>query len=156
MKKNMKKRSADSMPAGKRSISNPNEISTSVEIPMYAPNMGLMPKEYQVSPQLHNLEVRFKELCEDFLSRSNPDEFNSSYMDAVIERMCVDAIRFIKVQRCDHEQLIMKTLNAMHIGDYSDAMNKLEYFLRDREENARELEKYRRIYWSGTSLEEEV
>ena len=36
------------------------------------------------------------------------------------------------------------------------AKNKLQYFLEDREENARELEKYRRIYWSGTSLAEEV
>lgn len=111
--KNMKKKSVDSRPTEKRSINSPNEINTSVEIPMYAPNMGLMPKEYQISPQLNDLEKRFKELCESFLSKSKPDEFNSSYMDAVIERICIDAIRFVKVQRCDHEQLIMKALDAM-------------------------------------------
>lgn len=156
MKKSMKKKSVDSRPTEKRSINSPNEINTSVEIPMYAPNMGLMPKEYQISPQLNDLEKRFKEMCESFLTKSNPDEFNSSYMDAVIERICVDAIRFVKVQRCDHEQLIMKALDAMHNGDYSDAKNKLQYFLEDREANARELEKYRRIYCAGTSLAEEV
>ena len=129
MKKSMKKKSVDSRPTEKRSINSPNEINTSVEIPMYAPNMGLMPKEYQISPQLNDLEKRFKEMCESFLTKSNPDEFNSSYMDAVIERICVDAIRFVKVQRCDHEQLIMKALDAMHNGDYSDAKNKLQYLL---------------------------
>lgn len=139
----------------KRSIHDPNEVNTSVEIPMYAPNIGLMPKEYQISPQLNNLEINFKELCMDFLKKANPDEFNSSYMDAVIERICVDAISFLKVQRCDHERLIRKVLDVMHQGDYVDARNKLQYFMEDKEENAKELRKYRRIYWAGTSLEEE-
>ena len=33
----------------KKSINEPNELNTSaVEIPMYAPNMGLAPKDYQL------------------------------------------------------------------------------------------------------------
>ncbi len=146
----------DHRPTEKRSINSPNEINTSVEIPMYAPNMCLMPKEYQISPQLNDLEKRFHELCIDFLSKSNSDEFNSNYVDAVIERICVDAIKFVKVQRCDHEQLIMKALDVMHNGDYNAAKNQLQYFLEDRKQTETELSKYRRIYWSGTSFSEEV
>jgi len=155
MKKN-KKDFMNKKSTEERNINNPNEINTSVEIPMYYPNLGLMPKEYQISPQLAELEKTFKEQCESFLSKSNPDEFNSSYMDAVIERICVDAIRFVKVQRADHEALIMKVLDAMHNGDYSEAKDKLQYYLNDREKYSRELEMYRRVYWSGTSLAEEV
>lgn len=156
MKKKMKQKSVDSRPTEKRSINNPNEINDSVEIPMIAPNMGLRPKEYQISPQLNELERKFQSLCEEFLSKSNPDEFNSSYMDAVIERICIDAIKFIEVQRGDHEQLILKVLETMHYGDYIEAKKELQYFLEDRETNARKLEKYRRILWHGTSLAEEV
>ncbi len=155
MLKRLKKHFVDNRSAEKRSINNPNEINTSVKIPMYAPNMGLTPKEYQISQQLNDLEERFRDLCMEFLSKSNPDEFNSSYIDAVIERICIDAIRFVKVQRCDHIRLIMKSLNAMHNGDYSDAKNKLQFFLSDREANEMELAKYRRIYCAGTSFAEE-
>ena len=156
MKRNMKNNHADSNSAEKRRINSPNEINTLVEIPMYPPNMGLTPKEYQISVQLDSLEKNFKELCEDFLRKSKPDEFNTSYMDAVIERICIDAISHVKVQRCDHVQLIINALDTMHNGDYVAAKNKLQLFLTDKEENARELKKYRRIYWSGTSLAEEV
>ena len=72
----------------------------------------------------------------EFLSKSNPDEYNSSYMDAVIERICVDAIKFVTVQRCDHVYSIMKLLNDMHNGDYIKCKSKLEDFKRDKEGQA--------------------
>ena len=38
----------------KKSINEPNELNTSaVEIPMYAPNMGLAPKDYQSVSYTH-------------------------------------------------------------------------------------------------------
>lgn len=156
MKKNKKKKSVDSTLTERRNINNQNEINSEVKIPVYYSNMGLRPKEYQISSQLSDLEERFKELCERFLSKANPDEFNSSYMDAVIDRICIESINFINVQRCDHEQLIVKSLNNMYNGDYCDAKIKLQIFLNDRDENARELEKYRRLKWAGTSLAEGV
>ena len=71
----------------KKSINEPNELNTSaVEIPMYAPNMGLAPKDYQLSPKLTELEETFEGKCKAFLKEANPDMFNSSYMDAIIER----------------------------------------------------------------------
>lgn len=66
----------------KKSINEPNELNTSaVEIPMYAPNMGLAPKDYQLSPKLTELEETFEGICKAFLKAANPDMFNSSYMD---------------------------------------------------------------------------
>lgn len=97
----------------KKSINEPNELNTSaVEIPMYAPNMGLAPKDYQLSPKLTELEETFEGICKAFLKAANPDMFNSSYMDAIIERTIVEALKFIRVQRCDHERLITENLMA--------------------------------------------
>ncbi|MBR5800458.1 MAG: hypothetical protein IKY23_10410 [Lachnospiraceae bacterium] len=153
----MKKRNRKfkNVPAEKKSIHDPNQINTTVEIPMYAPNQGLSPKEYQISAQLAQLEATFKTHCMEFLSKSNPDLFNSSYMDAVIERICEDAIKFVKVQRCDHVYTIMKLLNDMHDGDYIKCKSKLADFKRDKETNLVKLNKYKKIYYHGTSLEEE-
>lgn len=140
----------------KKSINEPNELNTSaVEIPMYAPNMGLAPKDYQLSPKLTELEETFEGICKAFLKAANPDMFNSSYMDAIIERTIVEALKFIRVQRCDHERLITENLMAMHKGDYCVVMSKRELCIADREENEKALMKYRLILWSGTRLSEE-
>lgn len=152
--KSRKKSYFDKM-IGKKSINDPNEINTSVEIPMYAPNQGLTPKEYQLSARLNELEFTFQDRCISFLRKSNPDAFNSSYMDSIIERVCIDAIEFIKVQRSDHIQTITKPLNDMHKGDYMKCKSKLEDFKRDKVRNAKELAKYQKIYYNGTSLAEE-
>lgn len=153
MKKNKKKH--ENVSVDKKSINDPNQINTTVEIPIYAPNQGLSPKVYQISAQLAQLEGSFKTYCMEFLSKSNPDEYNSSYMDAVIDRICVDAIKFVKVQRCDHVYSIMKLLNDMHNGDYIKCKSKLEDFKRDKETNRVKLNKYRMIFYHGTSLAEE-
>ena len=142
-------------PVERQSINNPNQVNTTVEIPIYAPNQGLSPKEYQISTQLAQLEATFKDHCMEFLSKSNPDEYISSYMDAVIERICIDAIKFVKVQRCDHVYSIRKLLNDMHNGDYIKCKSKLEDYKRDKETNNMKLKKYKTIYYHGTSLAEE-
>lgn len=149
------KRKNNNSPAEKKSINDPNQINTTVEIPVYAPNQGLAPKEYQVSAPLVELEESFKLHCMEFLGKSNPDEYNSSYMDAVIERIREDAIKFVRVQRCDHVYSIKKLLNDMHDGDYIKCKSKLEDFKRDKEANRVKLNKYRAIYYQGTSLAEE-
>lgn len=155
MKDKKNKKGYKSVPAEKKSINDPNQINTDVEIPVYAPNQGLSPKEYQISTQLAQLESSFETLCMDFLKKSNPDEYNSSYMDAVIERIGIDAIKFVKVQRCDHVYSIVKLLDEMHMGDHIKCTSKLENFKRDKGINLAKLNKYKRIYYHGTSLAEE-
>lgn len=140
-----------------KSISSPNRINTVVEIPAYAPNQGLVPKEYQISGQLVQLEKTFKNRCMEFLNqgRNSVDEYNSTYMDAVIERICIDAVKQIRVQRCDHVYSIKKLLNDMHNGDYVKCVSKLKDFKRDKETNRNKFNKYAAIYYRGTSLAEE-
>ena len=140
----------------KKSINEPNELNTSAaEKSKNAPNMGLAPKDYQLSPKLTELEETFEGICKAFLKAANPDMFNSSYMDAIIERTIVEALKFIRVQRCDHERLITENLMAMHKGDYCVVMSKPETATSEREENEKALMKYRLILWSGTRLSEE-
>ena len=149
------KKNSKVMPAEMKSIHDPNLLNTTVEIPMYAPNMGLSPKEYQMSEQLVQLETSFKEKCMEFLNESGADEFNYSYMDAIIDKVCEEAIKFLKVQRSDHVYSVRKLLNDMHKGDYIKCKSKLEDFKRDKETNRMKLRKYKAIYYHGTSLAEE-
>ena len=141
-------------PKENRSINTPNEVNTQVEISSYAPNIRIEPKDYQKSEILNNLATNFDGICLNFLSKANPDEFNSSYMDAVIDRSCIEAIEFMKLQRSNHEKLIKTIIHMMHQGDYDDATHKLEDLLKDKEENERLKAKYRMICFKGTSLEE--
>ena len=133
-----------------------NDSGTSVELPMYAPNMNITARSYQASEQFADLEANFKERCNEFFSSANPDKYNSDYMDAVIEETAFDAIRNIEAQRRNHERLIVNGLDMMHKGDYSNAKSKLQQFLEDREEIQKELAKWKRVLWKGTALEEEV
>ncbi len=155
MKKKILRKPAEEKNMEKRSINNPTEVNTEIDcIPVYGPNQGLTAKEYQLSPQFNDLEANFKSYCMEFLEKAKPDAYNASYEDAVIERICVEAINFIKVQRADHVRTITKLLDNMHNGDYEKCKCRLENFKRLREENAKELALYKRIYRAGTSLEE--
>lgn len=40
-----------------KSIANPNEVTATVEIPTYAPHQGIVPREYQISPKMAELEA---------------------------------------------------------------------------------------------------
>lgn len=136
-------------------IKAPDEINDSLEIHGYTPNQELTVKDYQISSQLNDLELNFEKYCMAFLKKAKPDEFNSSYMDAVIECITADAVKLLRVQRADHVQTIMKPLNNVHTGDLIKCKSKLECFRRLKEENAKELALYRKIYRRGTSLEDE-
>lgn len=148
-----KKKNNSDNSAETRSINNPNQINDSVVVPLYIPNLGLQPKEYQISAMLSALEKDFKEFCYDFLTKSNPDEFNSTYVDAVIDRMREDSIKHIDVQRVDHVRLIESTLKSLHDADYKKAKEKLETLKEERDFIKKEIKKLRHICWSGTSLE---
>lgn len=75
-------------------------------------------------------------------------------MDSVIERIIIEAIKFIKMQRNDHIHLISVTLDKVHRGDLIKCKRRLENLQHDKEINQKKLEKFRKIYHSGTSLEE--
>ncbi len=123
------------------------------ELPTYAPNQGLTAVDYQVSDEFLEFETRFEEKCKKFLKKSKPDLFNESYMDAVIERKCIEEMKYIKRQRCDHKRTIMMLLDELYRADAIKCKRKLEGYRADKKQNKKELEKYRAIYYKGTSLE---
>lgn len=150
----MKKKMFNSLRNKKRSINEPTEINTSVPIPHYAPNQGLSPKEYMISQKFADFETNFETECKKFLSKSNVDEYNGTYKDAIIQTYEKEAKIFIQVQREDHKNIIMNSLNEMHIGDRIKCESKLLQFQSEIEKVRGELEKLRAIYWRGTSYNE--
>ena len=150
----MKKRFLQNKKNSRKNINDPNEINTSVQIPCYGPNQRLSPREYMLSPDFVNLENTFEERCRYFLSKANPDEFNGSYMDAVIECMGAEAAKYIAVQRADHINVIKRALHDMHIGDKIKCEAKLLQYRNSIEWVQNELIRLKKIYQRGTSYEE--
>ena len=138
-----------------KSIANPNEVTATVEIPTYAPHQGIVPREYQISPEMAELEASFGNLCLESLEKLNSDVWNSTYMDATIERICVEAITYLRVQRTDHILSITKLLDDMHRGDRIKAEAKLVNHKEEKESVEAKLRKYRRVYHYGTCFAEE-
>ena len=138
-----------------KSIANPNEVTATVEIPTYAPHQGIVPREYQISPKMAELEASFWNLCLESLEKLNSDVWNSTYMDATIERICVEAITYLRVQRTDHILSITKLLDDMHRGDRIKAEAKLVNHKQEKESVEAKLRKYRRVYHYGTCFAEE-
>lgn len=154
--KNKKKNSVVSKLFKKRNTNKQNDMDILLSDAMYAPNMGISPKKY-IAEKVYDLEQNdFKALCMDFLKNAKPDEYNASYMDAVIENSGFCDIKDVYVQRCDHIKVIKTAEELIRNGDLCHAKDQLQYFLEDRDEIDRKLVKYRRIYWAGTSLAEEV
>lgn len=147
---NIKRKKEDS-----NKINNANEVKTHIQIPTYAPNQGLMPVEYQQSPTFTELEKNIFKECYRFIAKAKPDGNNGSYMDVRLNKLCDEAIENIRVQRCDHVHTISKPLYDLHTGDITKLKKKLECFVKAKEEVDHEFNKYKKIYFDGTSLAEE-
>lgn len=52
-----------------RSLNSPNQMKNMVEIPMYGPNQGLKPIEYEILKKLLELEDEFRDRCMEFLKK---------------------------------------------------------------------------------------
>ena len=74
---------------------------------------------------------------------------------ATIERICVEAITYLGVQRTDHILSITKLLDDMHRGDRIKAEAKLVNHKEEKESVEAKLRKYRRVYHYGTCFAEE-
>ncbi|MBR6326058.1 MAG: hypothetical protein IKR61_04565 [Lachnospiraceae bacterium] len=141
--------------AEKQPLNDPSEVNTTVEIPVYAPHQGLIPKEYMLSARLVDLEANFRDYCFAFFESGCVDAYNGSFADTLIDSICDEDIRLMHVQRADHMRTIETLLDKMHRGDYIKLIGKRESFRREKEENLRKLNDYRHILFAGTSLADE-
>jgi len=133
-------------------INKANKVKTRVEIPTYAPNQSLTTSEYMQSPMFTDFERNIYKECYKFIEKAKPDGNNGSYMDARLNKLCEEAVKFIKVQRNDHIHTISKPLNDLHTGDLTKLKKKLLSFEKAREEVEHDYSLYKKIYHAGTSL----
>lgn len=125
-----------------------------VKVPIYAPNLGLRPEQYQKISELTEFEESFDKRCAEFLKTANPDQCNGTYMDAEIDHICDKAIASLSYQYVNHLNLINTLLKRVWRGDRIKGEAKLAWTLNERHEVERELIKLQAIYWKDTSLEE--
>lgn len=156
MRREKKEKPADTKPAD-RNINRHDEINTSVEIPTYAPNQTLVPKEYMMANKLSELESTIEKKCLEYFEKVGPkglDPYNSSYMDSVIENAVMEALAQIDIQRADHIHSIIKSLDDLHQGDKIVCLNNLQHYKDELEEVEMNLERCNKVFYRGTSFEE--
>lgn len=153
--KNTKKHMKNMQYNDRNSIGEPTEINNkSIEIPLYAPNNGITVKEYMMSLEFTRFERNFVAKCKEFLSKTDVDEYNTSFMDALITTMGNEACINIDVQRINHIETIRGPLDDMHTGDAIKCCRRLEQWKRDLVQVEKDIAKLERIYYKGTSYDE--
>lgn len=135
-------------------VEKPN-ISHEVEIRNYAPNVSLTPQDYMLSARLSELELNFRSIVQSFFKNTNIDEFNASFIDGVILSAEQEALADLCQQKADHEGKINHLIEKLWRGDKIKAEAKLAQNRSELQECERELERLKRIYYYGTSMEEE-
>lgn len=138
-----------------KNISKGTELQENVAIPVYAPNTSLRPRDYLLARTMSKLEENFEETCKDFLKNTQPDKYNGSYMDAIIQKAGEEAIISLTLQRAEHISILNDLLDKLWLGDKIKGQAKLDQAMNERKEVEKEIQKLQRIYWKGTSFLEE-
>lgn len=131
-----------------------SEKTLKVNDDLYAPSAYLTTKEYGVPSVLLNFEQNFDSMLEAFFSKANPDEFNTSFLDATLKRLEAEALASLEIQHCEHLRSgIPGILMAWKQGktDYSGLMKQVRQELEEVEDD---LQEYLRIRYKGTCLAE--
>lgn len=133
-----------------------SEKTLKVTDDLYAPSTYLTTKEYGVPSVLLNFEQNFEPMLEEFFSKVNPDEFNTSFLDATLKRLEAEALASLEIQRSEHLcSGIPSILMAWKQGntDYSGLMKQLRQELEEVEDDIQE---YLQIRYKGTCLEKHL
>ena len=130
-----------------------SEKSDKVTDDLYAPDTYLTSKEYGVPSVLLNFELNFDHMLEEFFSKANPDEFNTSFLDATINRLEAEALASLDIQRNEHlfggiPHILMAWKQGQ--ADYEGMRKRVRQELEEVEDDILE---YKRIRYKGTSLE---
>lgn len=136
-------------------VEKPN-VSHEVEIQNYAPNVSLTPQDYKLSAHLSELELNFQSIVQSFFGSTHIDEFNASFIDGVISSAEREALADLCRQKADHEGKINHLIDKLWRGDKIKAEAKLAQNRSELQECEKELERLERIYYHGTSMEENV
>lgn len=130
------------------------EIEEKTATPIYAPHQCWTPQDYYEPALLAALEDEFEKKCKSWLTAAKPDQFNGSYMDAIIEKHETEALVQLSLQRVDHMSAVDALIMKLWKGDRIRAEARLRQNKEELTMVETELHKLEKIYWSGTSLGE--
>ena len=124
-----------------------------IDIPVYTPQDLLCPDDYRISVISSEFEENFKALCNEWISKAKPDQFNAQYMDSLIGKVEAEAIQSVEMQSVDHQTALEK-IWQIHRANKLKAEFRLEKIIKERSENRTEEERLTRIYYKGTAFED--
>ena len=123
-----------------------------VKLPNYAPYSDVT-KSYELLEKMNDFSGNFETLCRSFIKKTSPDHNNGSYFDAVIDKICQEAIEDIDLQRQEHIQLFSQSVAGYQKGIRIKTEAKLQMVIDAIRDIETELDRCNRIYNKGTSME---
>ena len=126
----------------------------SVSIEPYAPHQNLGPLPYTVPVAIRDLDSCFPSKVSEFLSNTNPDQYNATFADNLIEHARNQALVDLDKQRIDHIRTIERSISSLWKGDEFNYKQKLADAEEEYQQVEKRLEKLTQIYQKGTALEE--
>lgn len=133
-------------------IKKEEELEESVNLPVYAPNDTLVPKDYQVPVSLLYFEKDFQNNCKEWLKHAKPDMYNRGYMKMLIDKARAEALVEIDDEEVVLHKRVIYELAKIWKGDEVKANGKLAETKAARKEVEEELKRIERIYYQHTAF----
>ena len=124
-----------------------------VDIPVYGPHDNILPVPYAASGYFAEFEIGFEVRCREFLSKTQLDKYNRSYMDLLVDHMVKEALGLLDVQEIGHRNAINQ-LARTRSSDINDAKTRLEQIQAERVSLNTNIAKLEKIYNKGTAFED--
>ena len=125
-----------------------------VDIEPYAPHQNLEPVPYRDPKAMEDLKLSFADHVSEFLNRTDPDQFNSTYVDNIVDCAKNQSMRELDSQRAEHVRTIERSITSIWKGDrhyYETLIQKYDEELPKREN---ELRNWKKLRSKGTAFEE--
>lgn len=120
----------------------------------YAPDVYLILKEYEMPSVLVEFEEKLEQIVLEFIQKGNPDEYNTSFLDARLRMLEAEALASLALQRNEHingQFMVITDTHRQGKVDYKVWRANLERELKELEA---EIAAYRGAIFRGTPLEE--
>lgn len=119
----------------------------------YAPHAGLTPVSYEAPKVLTQLEDTFDAQVIEFLQKADPDQFNGSFFDPLIQAVETRALTDMEQQKLVHKNTIDSLIAGIWTGDQKRIQNRKANAKEELQEVEMELRAYTRISRKNTALE---
>lgn len=125
-----------------------------VNIEPYAPHQNLSAVPYLEPRAMADLKLNFESQVNEFLNKTNPDQYNSTFVDRIVVRAREQALSDLDIQRTEHAHTIERSIASLWKGDQYLYEKMINDYDEEYEERLKELKQLKMIYYKGTSYEE--